>query len=633
MRNIAIVALFLALACATGVAQFQLLADHNGYLSKTQWTGPDSLRPYATDQGVRRVWIAPDLDKDGKQELISTDYSNGGRVHVFEFAAPNKLQLVWSSPKFYTGNANSTPRWVRFGDLDGDGNMEIIYPAGLRYTGAVYVFEYNGTDNGYGSTPGVADLTLPAAQFVPTLGASSAFRMDREAGDANDYDGDGRSELILANQDGKVYILGVVGDIGGFGSWGIEGGDPAVNPENKFSGGSWWHSFPADIDGDGKKEIVNHYWNFWGYWSIDVKGVDSYRFPTPGLDSATNVKAKTQFYHEYLNAAGVDACGYMGVFPADVDGDGKQEIAGIVYSGASDIDYFVTLTSIAKGDTGVYVWKDSTQFGLIGQSLWTLAGKTGGSHWGIATYDFDGNGKDEIYIGGSADYNVIQMKYKGTGNILNKDSYTNTIVYPGDAAFYHEWTYYDSLGIKKDTTRAESPFVSGLYAGGDLDGDGKKELSVVYQSVADSITRTYYHWDTTSIPKTWKIDSTKKSVNTNVITIRVLEYQGAAGFKEESYGFVGPDDFVLEQNYPNPFNPSTEIRFSLPVDRKVSLTVYDMLGQEVKSLVADQDYASGSHTIAWDGTNNAGKSVASGSYVYTLKFGNFQKSQKMMLVR
>jgi flagellar hook assembly protein FlgD len=58
-----------------------------------------------------------------------------------------------------------------------------------------------------------------------------------------------------------------------------------------------------------------------------------------------------------------------------------------------------------------------------------------------------------------------------------------------------------------------------------------------------------------------------------------------------------------------------------------------MLGQEVKTLVADQEYTSGSHTIAWDGTNNAGESVASGSYVYTLKFGNFQKSQKMMLVR
>ncbi len=276
---------------------------------------------------------------------------------------------MWSSPRLYSSNTNSTPRWVRDGDLDGDGNREIIYPAGLRYTGAVYVFEYNGTNNGYGATPGVPDIILPADQFVPILTANSRFRMDREVGDVSDYDGDGRDELIMANEDGKVYILGVFGDIGGFGSWGIEGGDPAVTPENKFSPGSWWHSFAADIDGDSKKEIVNHYWNYYGFWSIDVKGADNYRFPTPGVDSATNVKARTQFYHEYLNEKGSDACGYMGLYPADVDGDGKQEIAGIIYTGSSDIEYNVALVSLAKGDTGVYVWKDSSQFGIIGEKI------------------------------------------------------------------------------------------------------------------------------------------------------------------------------------------------------------------------------------------------------------------------
>jgi hypothetical protein len=630
MSRIATMLLVLLLVSSAAMAQFSLTGEINGYAVKNKPGVPDSLRPWLTDQGVRRVWVGKDLDKDGKQELIATDYSNGGKVHVFEMTSPNTLELVWSSPPRTGASSGSTPRCPRTGDLDGDGNQEIIF---CLSTGTadfeVQVWEYNGTDNSYGDpVTNTPSLTLPASYFS-NLGIG-AFRTNREAMEVGDFDNDGRDELILANRDQKVYVLGVQGEFPGFGGWQVEGGDPAVAPENGFIGPSWWHSIAADIDGDGKKEIVNHYYDYYGMWSIDVKGPDTYRYPQPVAEGKTN------HVYQYTKNMGYDACSYMGIYPADVDGDGKQEIAGIIYAGdGTPISYNVALVSLAKKDTGVYVWKDSTQFGLIGQELWKLAGKTSGSHWGIATYDFDGDKKDEIYVGGSADYNVIQMKYKGTGNILDKESYTNTIVYPGDKARYHALAIRDSLGKKRDTTFTESPFLSGIFAGGDMDGDGKKELAIAYQSIADSITNTYYHWDTTGLPGTWtfKQDSIRKVLNTNVINVRVLEYQGTTGFKEETYTFVGPDDYALDQNYPNPFNPSTTIRFSLPVDKKISLIVYDMLGKEVKTLLSDQGFTKGSHTAIWDATNNAGNPVASGSYVYTLKYGNFSKSQKMMLVR
>jgi FlgD Ig-like domain/FG-GAP-like repeat len=628
MRNIAIVALLLALACAAGLAQLSSVATHNPFTTKANFTGPDSLKPYLNDQGVRTVW-ADDIDNDGKLEILATDYSNNGRVHVFKFTSPNKLELVWSSPRYPSAGV-SVPRWVRTGDLDGNGMKEIIFPIGPTYAGAVEVFQYNGA-GGYGATPGQPDLILPATQFVPTLGAASAFRMNREVAEVYDFDGDGRDELILANQDGKVYVLGVVGDIGGFGSWGIEGGDPAVNPENGFSGGSWWHSIHADIDGDGKQEIVNHYWNHYGFWSIDPKGHDSYRYPTPGADSLTNPKAKNQFYHEYMpNDPDHDAVAYMGVQRVDVDGDGKDEIAGIIYIGGSPLDYSVSLTSLARSDTGVYVWRDSTQFGLIGQGLMPVAG---GELWGIGAYDFNGNGRQEILLGGYGGYDVISLEYKGTGSILDAANYTKTIPYAGDGLNYQIFTFSDSLGAKKDTIKTETPFVSKMWAGKGITGTNDENLVLAYQSAYDSLSMTWRHWDTTLTPvKGWTTDSTKKVKNANALNVRLLKWTGSS-FVPINIQTVTPDDYVLEQNYPNPFNPSTELRFSLPVDKKVSLTVYDMLGQEVKTLVADQEYTSGSHTIAWDGTNNAGKSVASGSYVYTLKFGNFQKSQKMMLVR
>jgi flagellar hook assembly protein FlgD len=99
------------------------------------------------------------------------------------------------------------------------------------------------------------------------------------------------------------------------------------------------------------------------------------------------------------------------------------------------------------------------------------------------------------------------------------------------------------------------------------------------------------------------------------------------------FSIVTPEDYRLEQNYPNPFNPSTEIGFSLPVDKKISLTVYDMLGREVRTLVNNELYKEGTHRVTWTGTDASNVPVASGMYVATMKYGNYAKSIKMMLVK
>jgi FtsP/CotA-like multicopper oxidase with cupredoxin domain len=93
-----------------------------------------------------------------------------------------------------------------------------------------------------------------------------------------------------------------------------------------------------------------------------------------------------------------------------------------------------------------------------------------------------------------------------------------------------------------------------------------------------------------------------------------------------------PKKFTLEQNYPNPFNPSTNIRFQLPQDERVELKIYNMLGQEVRTL-ANEKYTAGQHTLVWDGKNNHGKAVASGIYVYKMTAGKFTRTKKMNLVR
>ncbi len=91
-----------------------------------------------------------------------------------------------------------------------------------------------------------------------------------------------------------------------------------------------------------------------------------------------------------------------------------------------------------------------------------------------------------------------------------------------------------------------------------------------------------------------------------------------------------PDRYELMQNYPNPFNPTTTIRYSLKGETRVTLKVYNLLGQEVKTLV-DELQTAGAKQVQWDGKNQKGAQLATGMYIYRLKAGNFVESRKMIL--
>jgi hypothetical protein len=93
-----------------------------------------------------------------------------------------------------------------------------------------------------------------------------------------------------------------------------------------------------------------------------------------------------------------------------------------------------------------------------------------------------------------------------------------------------------------------------------------------------------------------------------------------------------PASFNLEQNYPNPFNPETVIKFSLPEDSRVSLKIYNVLGQVVSTPV-NENLPAGFHSVTWDGKNEQGSEVASGVYFYRIKAGNYESIMKMTLLR
>lgn len=91
-------------------------------------------------------------------------------------------------------------------------------------------------------------------------------------------------------------------------------------------------------------------------------------------------------------------------------------------------------------------------------------------------------------------------------------------------------------------------------------------------------------------------------------------------------------DYQLEQNYPNPFNPETEIRFALPEASQVVVSIFNVLGEKIRTLV-NASYEAGYHSILWDGKDEYGDPVASGVYLYQLRAGEFSQVMKMSLVR
>jgi len=94
-----------------------------------------------------------------------------------------------------------------------------------------------------------------------------------------------------------------------------------------------------------------------------------------------------------------------------------------------------------------------------------------------------------------------------------------------------------------------------------------------------------------------------------------------------------PSQYVLLPNYPNPFNPTTNIKFLLPESQQVTLQIYNISGQLVKTITQNEMYQAGEHVVSWNATDDSGSRVASGMYMYVFRAGSFHKIGKMILLK
>jgi len=103
-------------------------------------------------------------------------------------------------------------------------------------------------------------------------------------------------------------------------------------------------------------------------------------------------------------------------------------------------------------------------------------------------------------------------------------------------------------------------------------------------------------------------------------------YEPATSIRENYIG-IQPNEFNLYKNYPNPFNPSTTIEFTIPTSEFVSVKIFNLLGEEVATLV-NGTLQSGNHTYVFDGSK-----LASGVYMYRIEAGEWMDVKKMILLK
>ena len=527
--------------------------------------------PNNRDRVTQQIIGGLDLNENGKKEfLYVTDNTfSGGRdggargysLFLYEYdPASSSYKNIW----YYSIEDTVGGSFPNFCicDLDGDKHMEVAlgmnYDAGMSHAGAtpnrLLIFEF-----GPGPLPTEPITTWNFDNPVP-LGNTRPNALI-----AGDVDGDGQQELGIAFRAWNGSAKGVMiaslqnSEYGLFTSF-----DKKIFDTTTATASIYGTARITDMDNDGQKEFC------FGY--AGTTKVVFYEADAPGFYSR----------YEWNLATGTTFKGgtSFSMQQADIDGDGKNELLiGSNSSTAAEL-------YVVKGVTALENFGPSNVFRIARLPAAPNFAYTD-EFRGLAAGDIDGNGKTDIFMcnGGR----VWRFEYKGTGAITDSASYNATIAYQD---------------LTDGTRFRWVEFTGDVYAraagipAGDMNGNGKAELMICNQ-------RGGY------------ADSTSSKIIILESTVAVQRVSAAIG--------TTPDGFELRPAYPNPFNPSTTISFSIRSRSDVQMTIYNLLGQEITTLV-NQSLTPGSYTVAWKADN-----IPSGVYFCRIQAGAFEQTQKLIL--
>lgn len=315
------------------------------------------------------------------------------------------------------------------------------------------------------------------------------------------------------------------------------------------------------------------------------------------------------------------------------------------YAAKFDLDIgntFRGCRSWGNSDDGWDFWEAGN--GVQVDSCWSFA--NGYNHWGDSDFQGDGNGY-KLGHGEGAHYlkrsiaayntqNGFDVNSNQTGVIaINNTAYHNhshnfyfdehssahqmynNLSYDGSVTVYAEITALNNSW--NGFTISESDFASldstGLAAPRNADGSLP---DIAFLHLAENSNLVDAGMD---VGVSYKGDAPD---------LGAFEYDPATDIASEEH--IRPEQFKLTQNYPNPFNPGTTIRYQLPVDSQVRISVYDLGGNQIVTLIRARQTA-GEHSVSWNGYAANGRQVSAGIYFYRISTPGYSQTRKMTLLR
>ena len=410
---------------------------------------------------------------------------------------------------------------------------------------------------------------------------------------------------------------------------------PVVNPDgyvynqttNPNGGGFWRKNRRVNTGGSFGVDLNRNYGYQWGYDNIgssNIPGSDTYRgtaaFSEPETQAIRDFAVNHDFatalnYHSYSDLL-IYPWGYIANFltpdsPLFIGmADDMTQFNGYIYGTANQ-----TVGYLVNGEANDWMYGEQTTKGKI-LAMTPEVGSSSDGFWPNTNRIFP-LAEENIYPN-------IQIAYGPSALFTVGLSLSST---SGNGVFSYTMTIANSSVVQQTvlitaTISGPNGFNATLFTKSQRINPGGSFVRTRNYNLRTNPLGSYIV--TLAITGGgFSLGSDSETYNKTSVLASKAEADDHSGLPEES---------ALQQNYPNPFNPSTTIRYAVPTDGYVSLKVYNVLGQQVTTLV-DGFQQAGVKSVPWDGTNDSGEPVAGGLYLYKLTSGNEVRIQRMVLLK